>query len=220
LFGITCIDTRGRDTAAWVEGLAPERRRVVAEVPIALGTPSDGDPIASGLSALAAAAAGGGLALYRNTDPLMAEGWTRWWFDHHGIRFRSVTDRDLVDGLRAESGTPTTPTRVLVLPGQTETSLTRGPTSRLLPPAFRSGLGQGPGSAAESVKAWVEAGGHLVTFGASGAWAVKTFELPLRNALVSVEKRISLPGTALRLELGAGRRPHPLPASGHGGARR
>jgi hypothetical protein len=117
-------------------------------------------------------------------------------------------------------GRPTTPTRVLVLPGQTETSLTRGPTSRLLPPAFRSGLGQGPGSAAESVKAWVEAGGHLVTFGASGAWAVKTFELPLRNALVSVEKRISLPGTALRLELGAGRRPHPLPASGHGGARR
>jgi len=209
LLGVGCVDLRGRRDPATVAALATGNRRPVEAATDAPESFPKNDPVARGLAEVVAASGKGGLAIYRNTDPHMPEGWMRWWCDHHGIRFRSVTDRDLIDGLGARSANDASPPRVLVFTGQTDAALSRGPTSRLLPSAFRSGLGQGADSAGDAVKAWVESGGHLVTFGASGAWAVRTFGLPLRNALVTVEKKIAVPGTALRLEL---RRDDPITA--------
>lgn len=139
--------------------------------------------------------------ILHNNDPLMAEGWMRWWFKTMGLNAISVADTEIQTTLLGAKREGDSAFDTLILPGHSDASLRQGPTASLLPTEYRVGLGAGEGSGAAAIKAWVQRGGHLVAIGPSTSWAIREFGLPLGNVLNRTDKAINLPGTAVALSL-------------------
>ena len=139
-------------------------------------------------------------ALYRPWTASMDEGWTRWLLEKYELAFTSVSDADLQQqGLRRQWD-------VLLLPGdRNDASLVNGNSRQSTPSEFRGGLGDN-GRAA--VREFVAEGGTLVVWGDAVSFALRTFELPLRNALAAVPRNeFSCPGSYLRVQIDTG---HPV----------
>ncbi len=141
------------------------------------------------------------VSILYNSDPLMAEGWLRWWFDSNQLPVTSVADQGIFANADARTRNIEPDAGPLILPGQSDASLRNGPSASLLPSEYMVGLGIGVGSGAARVKTWVEAGGHLVAIGPSTAWAIREFGLPVTNVLNRTDISINLPGTAVAIDI-------------------
>jgi len=134
------------------------------------------------------------VALYRPWTASMDEGWTRWLLGQYEIPFSPVRDEDLQEErLRRQWD-------VLLLPGdRNDSSLTSGNTRQSTPPEFRGGLGK---QGRDAIREFVARGGTLVVWGDAVGFALRTFELPLRDALSAVPgSQFSCPGSYLRLQV-------------------
>jgi len=139
------------------------------------------------------------IAIYRSYAPSMDEGWTRWVFDQYRIPYTSIVDGDVRRGKLAGRFD------VIVLPDQSPAALERGPQYAGYPDSLKGGLGA---EGAAALRAFVEAGGTLVTFNDASNYAIAALGLPVRNVLAGVEaEEFYAPGSLLRLDL---RRDHPL----------
>ncbi len=163
------------------------------------------NPVPANLAALAAPRIG---LFQRYRGGNMDEGWTRLLFEQFDVPFTSVKDADLAaGGLNAKFD-------VIVLPADSITAMTGedppgrpggggrgegggGAAQRLTPPEFRSGFGD---SGIKALRAFVDGGGTLVTFGQSGDLAIQRLGLPLRNVVAGVSsKEFWAPGSTLRV---------------------
>ena len=130
----------------------------------------------------------------------MDEGWTRWLLEQYETAFTPVYNKDLQEqGLRKKWD-------VVLLPGdRNDTSLMQGATRKSTPPEFRGGLGE---EGRTALREFVAEGGTLVVWGDAVGFAMRTFELPLRNALAAVPRsEFSCPGSYLRVQVDSG---HPV----------
>ena len=134
------------------------------------------------------------VALYKSHAPSMDEGWTRYIFDTYKIPYTSVADRDVRAGaLNARFD-------VLILPEQSATAIERGARGQY-PDSLRGGLGP---EGAAALKAFVENGGTLIAFNDAAEYAVRTFQLPVKDALAGVSAReFYAPGSILKVGLDA-----------------
>jgi hypothetical protein len=137
----------------------------------------------------------------------MDEGWTRFLLEQFSFPYASLLDAELKKGdLNAKFD-------VIILPDDSTFMMTgdtadqteggsgdRGAMNRLreesYPPEYRSGFGK---EGTEALKQFVEKGGTLVALGRATDFAIKKFELPIRNVLANrPAKEFFCPGSTLR----------------------
>ena len=131
----------------------------------------------------------------------MDEGWTRLLLEKFEFPYASFKDKEL------KAGNLHKKYDVIILPDDNIATMTgkrpegndfssRRPEA--YPPEYRSGFGQ---EGVDALKAFVEKGGTLVTFGQAGELPIEKFKLPIRNVVDGVSsKDFWSPGSTLRME--------------------
>jgi hypothetical protein len=138
------------------------------------------------------------------------EGWTRFVLEQWSFPYTSLMDAELKAGnLRQKYD-------VIILPADNVATLTGerpaggaaggrgggggggGGQTPSAPPEFRSGFGQ---EGVTALRAFVEAGGTLITFGEAGSLPIERFGLPLRNVVANLpSKAFWSPGSTLKVK--------------------
>lgn len=139
------------------------------------------------------------LALYKSWTDNMDEGWTRYVFDTFNVPYRTLLDREVraVD-LRAKYD-------VIILPSMRARELVEGNPPGSYPPEFTGGITE---AGVRNLVRFVEDGGTLICLDASAEFAIKRFNLPLRNALEGLKtSEFYAPGSILSINLDAS---HPI----------
>ena len=143
---------------------------------------------------VAALSAGGErrIAIYKNHNASMDEGWTRWIFDTWKIPFTTIVDADVRAGnLNARFD-------AIIIPDQQPRALASG-LGAPYPDSLRGGLGE---AGAAALGAFVDGGGTLLAFNDASAWAIDALHLPVKNALAGVRNtEFYAPGSILGVEL-------------------
>lgn len=133
------------------------------------------------------------LGLYKGWTSSMDEGWTRFVFDTFNVPYASLLDTDVRSGnLRARFD-------VIVLPSQRPSEIVDGNATGTYPAEFTGGITK---QGVENLRRFVEEGGTLICFDAACEFAIKSFNLPLRNVLDGVKRNeFYCPGSILRLDV-------------------
>jgi hypothetical protein len=134
------------------------------------------------------------------------EGWTRFVLEQFRFPYQPLMDAEIRQGGLREKYD------VIVLPHDSAATIEGkeeeprpGQPQDLYPPEYRSGVGE---EGVAALKDFVEKGGTLVTFGEAADFAIKNFDLKLRNVLEKLEaKEFFCPGSTLRTRF---ERSHPL----------
>jgi hypothetical protein len=129
----------------------------------------------------------------------MDEGWTRWLLEQFGFPYTSLKDAEIKQGsLNAKYD-------VMILPADSPGMMTGemvsefGSRAANYPPEYRSGFGK---DGVEALKAFVEKGGTLLTFGEAASLPIERFGLPVRNALAGKRpKEFFCPGSTLKVNI-------------------
>jgi hypothetical protein len=130
------------------------------------------------------------------------EGWTRFMLEQFNFASTPLKDAEI------KAGNLNGKYDVIILPADTTAMLTgeraAGPGNPFVgrpetfPPDYRSGFGK---EGVEALKAFVEKGGTLVTFGEAGSLAIDRFNLPIRNVLANEKpKDFWCPGSTLKVK--------------------
>lgn len=139
------------------------------------------------------------VGLYKGWMDSMDEGWTRFVFDTFNVPYTSVRDADVRRGsLRAKYD-------VIILPAQNSKEIIEGNRAGNYPTEYVGGITQ---TGVENLRRFVEEGGTLICFDDSTDFAVKNFQLPLRNVVEGLKSSVFYsPGSILGLEVD---RSHPI----------
>ncbi|HEX8559061.1 MAG TPA: M14 family zinc carboxypeptidase [Pyrinomonadaceae bacterium] len=139
------------------------------------------------------------LALYRSWTGSMDEGWTRWLFDTFNVPYASLRDAEVrAGGLRSKYD-------VIVLPSMRLREIVEGRAKETAPAEFTGGVTE---AGVANLRRFVEEGGTLVCWDDSTDFAIKSFDLPVRNVLDGVRpSEFYCPGSVLRVEVETA---HPL----------
>ena len=123
----------------------------------------------------------------------MDEGWTRWVLEQYGFDSTSVHNDDIRAGHLKEKFD------AIILPDQTPQSIVTGSGGDNVRQEYRGGIGD---EGVAALKAFVEAGGTLVTLGAASDFAIQYFPVPVRNLKRGLSRDEHFaPGTILRIEV-------------------
>jgi hypothetical protein len=115
------------------------------------------------------------IALYKPWTGNMDEGWTRWVFDQFELPHTNVTDSAVKAGnLRARFD-------VVVIPDMSLREAKNGMADSVVPPQYAGGLGD---AGLNALRAFVEAGGTLVTLDRASEVAVTALNLPVKRITV------------------------------------
>jgi hypothetical protein len=139
------------------------------------------------------------VALYKSWTASMDEGWTRYVFDTFNVPYTSLRDVDVRAGnLRSKYD-------VIVLPSMRLREIVEGRAKDTAPPEFVGGIME---AGVENLRRFVEEGGTLVCWDDSTDFAIKRFDLPVRNVLEGLKPtEFYCPGSVLRVEVETS---HPL----------
>ena len=134
------------------------------------------------------------IGLYQGWSASMDEGWTRFVLEDFAFAYDSLSNEDVRAPELAERYD------VVILPAEISLSrLVEGEDEEDAPPGFQGGIGE---EGVDNLKAFVRAGGTLVTFEEADELVLEHFDVPVRDALDGVrEPDFFLPASILRLEL-------------------
>ncbi|HEX2092939.1 MAG TPA: M14 family metallopeptidase [Longimicrobiaceae bacterium] len=136
------------------------------------------------------------IAVYKSWAEPMAEGWTRWTLDRHGIRYDTLHDADVQRGGLARRYD------VILFQDQSKESILEGFPARVMPEPYAGGLGE---RGVAALREFVQGGGRLVAVEEATDFAIEAFELPVRNAVAGLRPQdFYIPGSILRLRLQGG----------------
>lgn len=132
-----------------------------------------------------------------NTD----EGWTRWLLEQFEFPYKTLRDDDINGSIKDRLD-------VVILPDDPMPFITGESIEEwwkehrpdrpipVYPPEYRSGIGE---KGVEALKKFVEAGGTLITFNRSCEFAIKKFDLSVKNVLADEPTtEFFCPGSTLR----------------------
>ncbi|MEJ7618492.1 MAG: M14 family metallopeptidase, partial [Pyrinomonadaceae bacterium] len=112
------------------------------------------------------------VALYRSHVPAMDEGWTRWVFEQRGMNYTSLRDAEIRAGnLRARYD-------AIVIPDQSPKSILEGYAAGAMPAEYVGGIGD---AGVRELREFVTAGGRLILLNRACGFALKQFDLPVRD---------------------------------------
>ncbi|MGH9802617.1 MAG: M14 family metallopeptidase, partial [Blastocatellia bacterium] len=148
------------------------------------------------------------VAMYKNYQAAMDEGWTRWLFDQYKFEFKQLLqDEARAGGLAAQYD-------AIILPDQSTAALVNGlsgggarqgsgggdeESRGAYPAEFAGGLGD---AGVKALREFVEAGGTLITFNNASNFAIERLGVPVRNVLKGIASRdFYCPGSILRTQL-------------------
>jgi Zinc carboxypeptidase len=114
------------------------------------------------------------IGIYKSWLGNIDEGWTRFLFDSFNVPYKSLFDGEIRQGTLASAYD------VIVLPSQRSKDIVEGNGPGSYPAEFTGGISAG---GANNLKRFVEEGGSIICFDASCDFAIKQFNLPLRNVL-------------------------------------
>jgi hypothetical protein len=140
----------------------------------------------------AAVARGRPVGLYRSYTASMDEGWTRWVFDQWGVAYESVVDSVIRrGGLERRFQT-------ILIPSLSASEITDGLPSEY-PAPYAGGLGD---AGVAALRAFVRAGGTLVTLDDASRWAIEAFDLPVSDESAALDaQHFYAPGSIFSLQL-------------------
>lgn len=133
------------------------------------------------------------LAVYQGWIENMDEGWTRYVFDTFNVPYESLHDADVRRGnLRAKYD-------VIILPSERTRDIVEGNRPGSYPAELTGGITE---AGVENLRRFVEEGGTLICFDAATGFAIKRFNLPLRNVLEGSKSSVFYcPGSILGLDV-------------------
>jgi hypothetical protein len=133
------------------------------------------------------------VGIYRGSMGNMDEGWTRYVFDTFNVPYSSVRDIDM------KQGTLNAKFDALILPSQTTTQIVSGNAAGTLPPEYTGGMTD---AGVKNLKDFVTNGGMLICFDNACDFAIKEFNLPLRNVLEGIRSsEFYCPGSVVALDV-------------------
>lgn len=123
----------------------------------------------------------------------MDEGWTRWVLEQYEFTLTTLHNEDVRAGRLHERFD------VVVLADQSPGSIVEGGRGGAVPPEYRGGIGE---AGVDALKAFVAAGGTLVTLGAACDLAIERWPIPVRNlkAQYSRDEHFA-PGTIVNVQI-------------------
>jgi hypothetical protein len=132
------------------------------------------------------------LALYQSFTASMDEGWTRWLLEQYEFTSTPIRDADIRAGRLRQLWD------VIILPGDRgDQRLVTGNDWESTPAEFRGGIGE---QGREALSEFVAQGGTLIAMGSSTEFALRTFALPVKDALEGLSRsQFSCPGSLLRV---------------------
>ena len=141
------------------------------------------------------------VGLYKPWNASMDEGWTRWVLEQYDFDLKNIDNATMKAGkLGASFDAIILPSvsKDIILTGRPG-SAGSGRSFEELPPEYAGGIGD---EGLRALKEFVSAGGTLITLASSGELASEELNLPVRNALASVDRKdFSVPGSLLRVHL-------------------
>jgi len=141
-------------------------------------------------------------AIYQSSPPSMDEGWTRWittGTSEYQIccgEFDSIRDEELRSTIE-HRWYKTTAT--IIFPDQSPNQMLNGYAKGSMPDEYTGGVGK---EGVENLKKFVEAGGTLVFLNRASNFAIREFNLPVRDVTAGLARKdFFIPGSILRTEL-------------------
>jgi glutamine amidotransferase-like uncharacterized protein len=122
----------------------------------------------------------------------MDEGWTRYLLDSHDFEYTTLYDNDVRTGDLSRFD-------VIILPDQSAANILNGHAAGRMPAQYTGGLGE---AGAAALRRFVQGGGRVVAFDGATEFAIRHFELPVRNTVAGVDRtELYVPGSLIRLEV-------------------
>lgn len=131
------------------------------------------------------------VGLYRSWTANVDEGWTRWVFERYGLPVTSLRDADVRGGnLRARVD-------AIVIPSIGDNELVSGHVAGY-PSEYLGGIGQ---DGIEALRAFVAAGGSVICLDEATAFALRAFEVPMRDVTAPAGETLVAPGSLVALDV-------------------
>jgi hypothetical protein len=135
------------------------------------------------------------VAIYRNYQPSLDEGWTRWMFDQLGIKYTSLLDQELKQGALRDKYD------AIIIPDQPSRQIVSGLPKNTYPDEIAGGMGS---AGVQALKEFVEAGGTLITLNNASEFAIDQMDVPVKNVLHGIPaKEFYCPGSILKIDFNA-----------------
>jgi hypothetical protein len=133
------------------------------------------------------------IGIYQGSTGNMDEGWTRYVFDTFNVPFSTVKDSGVRQGGLGSKFD------VILLPSQRSRDIVEGNATGSLPAEYTGGIGEGGST---NLKEFVNNGGTLICFDAACEFAIRQFNLPIKNVLDGLRSSdFYCPGSIVSLEL-------------------
>jgi hypothetical protein len=145
-----------------------------------------------------------GLGIYRSEIPSMDEGWTRFVTSQRDFERLGTTQNGCVAlgvGQRrnADILTGRLHDTAIIFPDQSANQILNGYAKGSMPDDYTGGVGK---EGVENLKKYVEAGGTLVFLNRASNFAIREFNLPIRDVTAGLSRKdFYIPGSILRTEL-------------------
>lgn len=155
------------------------------------------------------------IGIYKSHIPVMDEGWTRWVFDDAPCaENENIIDQEikannfnqkkppfsgLNEKLRIEKGLNDPRYRTIIFPDQSPNQMLNGYAKGTMPDEYTGGIGK---DGVANLRKFVEAGGTLVFLNRASDFAIREFDLPVKDVTEGLPRKdFYIPGSILRTEL-------------------
>ncbi len=146
-------------------------------------------------------------SVYKSFVPSMDEGWTRWVFENKKEGYFSINNKDISTNEITYLERPTIIDRsrfsliakTIIFPDQSPNQILNGYAKGTMPDEYTGGVGK---DGVANLRKFVEAGGTLVFLNRASRFAIREFDLPVRDVTENLpRKEFYIPGSILRTSL-------------------
>src|SRR5207244_7647052 len=133
------------------------------------------------------------VGVYKSYLASMDEGWVRYVLEQFDVPYTSLENKDV------RAGNLKSRFDAIVLPNQSVDAIVNGHAPGSMPPEYIGGIGL---DGVAALRAFVEAGGTLVTIDGSSELPIQFFNISVRNALEGVRNtEFYCPGSLLKIKI-------------------
>jgi hypothetical protein len=131
------------------------------------------------------------LGLYKSWTASMDEGWTRWVLEQFEFPYQSVFDNDIRGGSLYSNFD------VILFADMNDRTIVQGNSKEHMPPEYCDGIGE---EGVKNIKEFIEKGGTIITLNSSADFAIKRFNLDIKNSVDEIDrKEFFVPGSILKV---------------------
>lgn len=137
-------------------------------------------------------------ATYRSSIPVMDEGWTRWVIENNRQYHEPCTEYVSTNDAEIKSE-KLKRYRSILFPDQSPSQMLNGYAEGTMPDEYTGGIGK---DGAANLRKFVEAGGTLVFLNRASDFAIREFNLPVKDVTDGLSRKdFFIPGSILRTEI-------------------